>query len=145
MDYTNTVREAVKFIHNHYRENITVADIAGQAYLSPSYFSAVFRRLTGYTVKDYLLKYRLYMTAVELRDTKKQIFTVSLENGFASQQAFTKSFTQEFGFTPARFRRLDLYAREPSRDPMDEKFISPGCGEFSKACILFKKMLSLWK
>ena len=104
MNYTEIVRRAVLFIHQKYNENITVADIAGHVHFSPSYFSAVFRTLTGYTVKDYLLRYRLYMTARELRDTHKQMFTIAAENGFATQQAFTKSFTQMYEIAPSRFR-----------------------------------------
>lgn len=105
MDYVDIVQKAISFIHEKYNENITVADIAGYVYFSPSYFSSVFRTITGYTVKDYLLRYRLYMTARELRDTKKQMFTIALENGFATQQAFTKSFTQMYEIAPARFRQ----------------------------------------
>ena len=105
MDYINVVKNAAAFIHEKYSENITVADIAAHVYFSPSYFSAVFRKLTGYTVKDYLLRYRLYMTARELRDTNKQMFTIAAQNGFATQQAYTKSFTQMYGIAPARFRQ----------------------------------------
>ena len=104
MNYIKVVQEALSYIHEKYNENITVADIAGRVYFSPSYFASVFRTLTGYTVKDYLLRYRLYMTARALRDTNKQMFTIALENGFATQQAFTKSFTQMYEIAPSRFR-----------------------------------------
>ena len=104
MDYIKVVQGAISYIHEKYNENITVADIAGRVYFSPSYFSTVFRTLTGYTVKDYLLRYRLYMSAKQLRDTNKQMFTIAFENGFATQQAFTKSFTQMYETAPSRFR-----------------------------------------
>ena len=104
MDYIKVVQTAIAYIHEKYNENITVADIAGHVYFSPSYFASVFRMLTGYTVKDYLLQYRVYMTAKQLRDTNKQMFTIALENGFATQQAFTKSFTQKYEIAPSRFR-----------------------------------------
>ena len=105
MDYIDVVRKAISFIHEKYNENITIADISGYVHFSPSYFSAIFRTLTGYTVKNYLLRYRLYMTARELRDTSKQMFYIAVDNGFATQQAFTKSFTQMYEIAPARFRQ----------------------------------------
>jgi len=106
MDYVDVVQKAISFIHEKYNENITVADISGHVYFSPSYFSTVFRTLTGYTVKDYLLRYRLYMTARALRDTRKRMFTIASENGFATPQAFTKSFTQMYNISPAQFRQV---------------------------------------
>ena len=87
-----------------YDEQITVTDIAAQVYLSPSYFSFVFRALTGCTVKNYLNRYRLYRAALSLRDSDKRIVEIAYANGFSSQQAFTKSFTQMFGIAPAQFR-----------------------------------------
>lgn len=104
MDYIKAVQETISFIHIKYKESITIADIAANVYFSPSYFASIFRTITGYTIKDYLLRYRLYMTARELRDTNKQMFTIAIENGFATQQAFTKSFTQMYEIAPSRFR-----------------------------------------
>jgi AraC-like DNA-binding protein len=100
VEYTDAVREAILFINCQYSENITVAEISGHVYLSPSYFSTVFRTLTGYTIKEYILRYRLYQTALELQNTDKRIVAITFENGFSSQQALTKSFTQFYGIVP---------------------------------------------
>ncbi|MFR1519291.1 MAG: helix-turn-helix transcriptional regulator [Clostridia bacterium] len=66
MEYVNIIQKAIIFMHKHYTENLTVADIANHVYLSSSYFSTVFRANTGYTVKDYFLKYRRYRATLEL-------------------------------------------------------------------------------
>jgi AraC family transcriptional regulator len=116
LDYLNVIREATAFIHRQYVENILVVDISEQVYLSPSYFSTVFRTLTGYSVKEYVNRYRLYRAAIDLKTTRKQIIAITFENGFSSQQAFTKSFTQAYGISPARFRRFN-----PSIDPFPPK------------------------
>lgn len=123
MDYTDSVRKAISFIHHQFSENITVADISRHIYLSPSYFSTVFRTLTGYTMREYLLRYRLYQTALELKNTKTRIVAITFENGFSSQQAFTKSFTQMYGIAPARFRQMN-----PQIDPFppENQFIERG-------------------
>lgn len=118
MKYSDVIREAVSFVHRQYGESILVADIAKHVYLSPSYFSNVFRALTGYTVKEYVNRYRLYRAALELKKTDKRIIAVTFENGFSSQQAFTKSFTQVYGIAPARFRRLN-----PSIDPFPPEIL----------------------
>lgn len=106
MDYIEVVKNTMEFIHYRYAENITVKDVANQVYLSASHLSTVFRTLTGYTLKDYLIRYRLHQTAIDLKETDKRIIEIACENGFASQQAFTKSFSQCYGISPARFREL---------------------------------------
>ncbi|MCL2396842.1 MAG: helix-turn-helix domain-containing protein [Defluviitaleaceae bacterium] len=104
MDIEQTIYKSTLYIHNMYAEPITVTDIAAGAYLSPSYFSFMFRTFTGYTVKNYLNRYRLYHAALELRDGSKQLIEIAYANGFSSQQAFTRSFSQMYGITPAQFR-----------------------------------------
>jgi len=115
-----------------YAEPITVTDIAAQAYLSPSYFSFMFRTLIGYTVKNYLNRYRLYRAVLDLRGSNKQIVEIAYVNGFSSQQGFTRSFSQIYGIAPAQFRLLsppvepfppenlwDSIWKEPSMEFMD--------------------------
>jgi len=104
MDMKQIIYESTLFIQKWYDEPITVADIAAQVFLSPSYFSFLFRTLTGYTVKNYLNRYRLYCAAIDLKNSNRQIVEIAYSNGFSSQQAFTKSFSQMYRITPAQFR-----------------------------------------
>ncbi|MCB2290491.1 AraC family transcriptional regulator [Clostridium sp. CS001] len=116
MDYLSIILEATQFIHSKYDENILVAHISEYVYLSPSYFSKVFRILTGYTVKEYVNRYRLYQAATALKETDKRIISIAFEAGFSSQQSFTKKFVQQYRIPPARFRRLN-----PFIDPFPPK------------------------
>ena len=104
MDIEQSVYKSTLYIHSMYAEPISVIDIAAKVYLSPSYFSFMFRTFTGYTVKNYLNRYRLYRAALNLRDSNKEIVEIAYANGISSQQAFTRSFSQMYGITPAQFR-----------------------------------------
>lgn len=125
MDYMELVHEAVKFIEKHYDEELMVSDIADQVFLSPSYFSTVFKVLTGYTVKEYLNFYRLYKAAIDLKETSNSLLYITFNHGFTSQQAFTKKFVQRYGTSPARFRKLNpaLEVFPPKNIFMEEGFI----------------------
>lgn len=103
VEYTEVVKKAIVYIHDNYNETISVIDIANYVFLSPSHLSTVFRMLTNYTIKNYLINYRLYRAALELKETNKRIVEISYENGFSSQQAFSKSFSQRYGIPPAKF------------------------------------------
>ena len=104
MDVEQSIYESTLYIHSMYAEPITVTDIAAEAYLSPSYFSFMFRTFTGYTVKNYLNRYRLHCAALDLRDSNKQSVEIAYTHGFSSQQAFTRSFSQMYGIAPVQFR-----------------------------------------
>ena len=116
MDIKQIIYEITLYIHDNYSEPINVIDISDQALLSPSYFSTVFRVFTGYTVKNYVNRYRLYRAAMDLIETKKQIIQIAFESGFLSQQSFTKSFSSAYGISPAQFRLL-----KPSFEPFPPK------------------------
>jgi AraC family transcriptional regulator len=116
MDYMSIILEATQFIHSKYDENILVGDISESVYLSPSYFSNMFRVLTGYTVKEYVNRYRLYQAAIALKETDKRIISIAFESGFSSQQSLTKKFVQQYRISPARFRRIN-----PLIDPFPPK------------------------
>ena len=104
MDIEQSIYESTLYIHSMYSEPIAVADIAADVYLSPSYFSFMFRTFTGYTVKNYLNRYRLHCATLDLRDSNKQLVEIAYTHDFSSQQAFTRCFSQMYGTTPAQFR-----------------------------------------
>jgi AraC family transcriptional regulator len=118
MDIEQSIYEAALYIYSAYDQPLTIADIAAQVYLSPSYFSALFRILTGYTVKNYLNRYRLFRAASDLICSKKPIVEIAYVNGFSSQQAFTKSFSQMYGTAPAQYRM-----QCPPLDPFPPDYI----------------------
>jgi len=104
MDVEQSIYKSTLYIHSMYDKPIAVADAAAEVFLSPSYFSFLFRTFTGYTVKNYLNRYRLYRAALDLRDSNEQLVEIAYKHGFSSQQAFTRSFSQMYGITPAQFR-----------------------------------------
>lgn len=135
LDYTDTVKKAIEFIHSQYSDSFKITDVANHVYLSPSYFSTVFRTLSGYTIKEYILRYRLYKVALELKESKKRIIEITYENGFSSQQALTKSFSQVYGIAPARFRQLN-----PLIDPFPPENLFKERGIFMELSKVFEKV-----
>ncbi len=109
MNHIDSVLKAINFIHEQWGESITVTDVSNYVYLSPSYFLTVFRKLTGYTIRDYIIRYRLYKTALDLLNSRKKIISITYENGFSSQQALNKSFSQIYGVAPGKFRHMNLH------------------------------------
>ena len=54
MDWVTRIHQAIRYIEEHLREELTIREIAQQAALSPFYFQKGFAMLCGMTVGDYI-------------------------------------------------------------------------------------------
>ena len=59
MDWVASIHQAIQYIEEHLREELTIREIAQQAALSPFYFQKGFAMLCGMTVGDYIRQRRL--------------------------------------------------------------------------------------
>ncbi|QUQ65049.1 helix-turn-helix domain-containing protein [Kutzneria sp. CA-103260] len=95
----------VRHIAEHFREPLTVADVAAAAQLHPNYAMTQFRRVVRTTVVDYLRQRRLAEARRLLITTDLAVERVSAESGFGSVSRFYTAFTAACGVPPATFRR----------------------------------------
>ena len=54
MDWVASIHQAIQYIEEHLREELTIREIAQQAALAPFYFQKGFSMLCGMTVGDYI-------------------------------------------------------------------------------------------
>jgi AraC family transcriptional regulator, melibiose operon regulatory protein len=95
----------VRHIAEHFREPLTVADIAAAAQLHPNYAMAQFRKVVRTTVGDYLMRFRLAEARHLLITTDLPIGQVTSASGFGSVSRFYTAFATACGTPPATFRR----------------------------------------
>ena len=65
MDWVTSIHQAIQYIEEHLREELTIREIAQQAALSPFYFQKGFAMLCGMTVGDYIRQRRLSAAGLE--------------------------------------------------------------------------------
>ncbi len=82
-----------------------VADLAREAGLGPAHFSRVFRRLTGQSPKDFLLRTRLARAQYFLRETAMSVTEIADRLGYADVFFFSRQFKQKTGLSPLAYRR----------------------------------------
>ncbi|GGK87647.1 transcriptional regulator [Sphaerisporangium melleum] len=99
----DTISAALTFARAHYAEPLTVNDLARQAALSPSAFSALFREVTGRTPYRFLKEYRLDRGRELLVDRGMGVAEASRQVGYASVSHFIKEFRNRFGVTPRAY------------------------------------------
>ncbi|MCS7463535.1 helix-turn-helix domain-containing protein [Paenibacillus doosanensis] len=111
------VQEALDLLSQHYSRPFTVASLASEVSLSPSRFAHLFKKQTGESVMETLIKIRLRHAKKRLEHTSLSIAEIAAEVGFNNPFYFTRQFTSFFGCPPATFRRkmLALQPAAPSQ------------------------------
>ncbi|MBP3884516.1 MAG: AraC family transcriptional regulator [Olsenella sp.] len=99
------VRTALEYVERHYREDITVADIARSTGLNPSYFGKVFKEATGRTPQQYLIGYRMNKATELLKLTSMSVAEVGAEVGYSNQLHFSRAFKGFYGLSPRDWRK----------------------------------------
>jgi AraC family transcriptional regulator len=98
------LKQAIDYIQVHLAENLFLDDLAVQAGMSRYYFCHLFKRSTGMSPYQYVIKCRIDR-AKELLLFRQDcsIADVAFQVGFASQSQFTKHFKKWVGTTPKKF------------------------------------------
>lgn len=98
------VRGTIDYIQNHYRNEITLSELAKEAGYSEYYLSRKFTKETGMKIRDFIKLTRINMAKVMLTSTQKSIFQIAEELQFKSRSHFDKTFTQLVGMSPVKYR-----------------------------------------
>jgi AraC-like DNA-binding protein len=98
------IQRAMDFLDGHFHEEVSAADIARAAGLSPSRFNTVFRKWTGYSPQDYVRRLRVDRARQLLADIDIPIKAVAERCGFANPYHFSRVFHQIDGLSPTRYR-----------------------------------------
>lgn len=101
------IEEALKFISENYREDIKLEDVASKIYVTPQYFSSLFKKTTGKTFIDYVTGLRINTSIKLLKDTDRKITDIAIDCGFNNMANFNSVFKKYIGKTPSDFRRAD--------------------------------------
>lgn len=99
------VRNTITFLVNHYKQNVTLSDIADQVGLSPFYLERLFKQETSETPRTYLEKIRIDKAAHLLNYTTLTNLEICYEAGFQSPSNFYKVFRSLKNCSPSEYRK----------------------------------------
>jgi AraC family transcriptional activator of pobA len=97
--------EVFGFVEDHYRERISLKDVARTVSLSPGHLTTVVRRKTGRTVLQWISERRLAQARRLLVGTDLAVEEVGHEVGYSDPTYFVRSFRRAHGTTPLGWRR----------------------------------------
>lgn len=100
-----------EFIQKHFAEDVSLAQMADLAGMSPSAFSRYFHLATGRTMKDYLIDARLGNASRLLMDSGLNVSEICYRCGFNNLSNFNRIFKSRRGSTPKEFRNMYKHNR----------------------------------
>ena len=100
------IRRAIIYMELNFRENISLASVAREAGYTPTYFSKLFKRVTGESYIEILNKYRLAY-ATTLLDNGFSVADSCYLSGFGSLTAFGDAFRKKYAISPKEYKNKD--------------------------------------
>lgn len=106
----STIRRVIDHIDKNFSEKTDLAAIAGKYGISVPYLCSCFKKLTGGSLIDFLIRRRISESKRLLASTNKSVIEISHECGFQSLSNFNHLFKKSVGCSPSVYRKKRMLA-----------------------------------
>ena len=98
------LRRVTELVHTKIENDLSLEDLAQSVQLSTAHFSQMFRKTTGQTPHQFVLRQRVEHAKEMLRRAEARVLDVAVACGFKTQQHFARVFRQICGASPTEYR-----------------------------------------
>ncbi|MBM7563411.1 response regulator transcription factor [Paenibacillus sacheonensis] len=105
-DMSPVVKQALRYIHEHYEEPLTLKSLGLQFHIHPNYLGQLFHKQTSDTFTDYLNKYRIERAKELLADSRLKVSEIARQVGYWETGYFYKQFKKHVGMVPGEYKEL---------------------------------------
>jgi YesN/AraC family two-component response regulator len=102
--HVDIISKAIAYVKTNYMRKLTLNEVAEYVFLSPSYFSKIFKQEMDCYFKDYVNYIRVEKSKLLLLTEKISLVEIADNAGFYDQSYFNKVFKKMTGVTPKKFR-----------------------------------------
>lgn len=99
------IKQAMRYVEEHYDQDISLKGVAKEVHLNASYFSVLFKEQTDMTFREYVTRTRLQRAKKMLLSTDMTVSEIADAVGYNTAKYFIKIFKQHEGVTPSVYRR----------------------------------------
>lgn len=96
--------QVIDYINNYLDQDLSLTTLANLVGMSPPYFSSLFKRVTGLTPHQYVIRCRVERARQLLLTTRLSVTEIARRVGFAHQSHLSRHFKRHFGVTPKVMR-----------------------------------------
>ncbi|WP_179124018.1 response regulator [Marinococcus halophilus] len=105
---TNWIIDQVLYYMKHnYQHDLQAKAIAETHFITPNYFSILFKQETGLSFSDYLNTLRIEKASELLLTTSNRVFEIAEYVGYSEYKYFVKVFKKYKGTTPTQYRAMN--------------------------------------
>lgn len=99
------VSEAVNYLKQNYSSKLNLEEICQQFFLSKSYFSKIFKSITGLSIFEYIQKIRIDEACKLLQNKSNKMLGISESVGYSDYGYFYRTFKRITGLSPMEYKR----------------------------------------
>ena len=110
------IRPAIEYINAHFKEEITLDQVAKEALLSKSYITSAFKKIMNRTIFEYIDYVRISYACILLRTGGLSVTEAAMECGYSSSSYFTRVFKKVMGIAPKEYSDYSEHPEEAA-DP----------------------------
>lgn len=100
---SSTLRQVIDYINGHLEQNLSLAELAETAQLSPYHFARLFKQSTGFSPHKYHIHCRIERAKQLLQARTVCLPAIAHGLGFSSQSHFNYHFKKLTGITPKQY------------------------------------------
>ncbi|MFC4100200.1 response regulator [Paenibacillus xanthanilyticus] len=101
---SDPIEKAIRYVNQHYREQLTLTEVAEQVFLNPAYFSTLFKQRTGKSLVEYWTDLRVNEAKKRLAASSEKVTVIAESTGFGNVRHFNRVFKSATGATPNDYR-----------------------------------------
>ena len=102
------IERTTSYLEARLREPVSLDDVSRSVGVSKFHLLRIWKGATSTGIMEYVRRRRLALSLSELLGRSHTIEFIAWECAFGSERAYNRAFREEFGVTPARWRRYPL-------------------------------------
>ncbi|MDA3957815.1 PocR ligand-binding domain-containing protein [Oceanispirochaeta sp.] len=114
--HADAIYQTIQYINKNYADKVTLDEVASAVYLSPAYFSKIFKEEMKCNFNTYLNQVRINKSKNLLMNSKFSLVEIAGMVGYEDQSYYTKVFKKMTDLSPGKYRekrgKIDLKTQE---------------------------------
>lgn len=104
--YSSVTQQTISYIEEQLTSELLLDDFTSVVGYSKFHLSRIFKAETGMTINEYIRVRRLATAAMYLLYSAEPILEIAFMLRFRSQEAFTRSFKEQYAMPPGKYRKM---------------------------------------